>query len=52
LLNILAGSLSPDRGQVTLGGAPVTLASPRDALARGIGFVHQEMLAFGVGDRR
>ncbi|HEV8211824.1 MAG TPA: sugar ABC transporter ATP-binding protein [Vicinamibacterales bacterium] len=46
LLNILAGSLRPDRGQVTLGGTPVTLASPRDALARGIGLVHQEMLAF------
>ena len=33
-------------GQLTLGGAPVALASPRDALARGIGLVHQEMLAF------
>jgi rhamnose transport system ATP-binding protein len=46
LLNILAGSVRPDRGQLTLGGAPVALANPRDALARGIGLVHQEMLAF------
>jgi rhamnose transport system ATP-binding protein len=46
LLNILAGSLAPDRGHLMLDGAPVTLASPRDALARGIGLVHQEMLAF------
>ena len=46
LLNILAGSLRPDRGQLTLGDAPVALSSPRDALARGIGLVHQEMLAF------
>jgi len=46
LLNILAGSLHPDRGSLVLGGAPVALASPRNALARGIGLVHQEMLAF------
>jgi rhamnose transport system ATP-binding protein len=46
LLNILAGSLAPDRGHLVLGGAPVALASPREALARGIGLVHQEMLAF------
>jgi ABC-type sugar transport system ATPase subunit len=46
LLNILAGSLAPDRGHLILDGAPVALASPRDALARGIGLVHQEMLAF------
>jgi rhamnose transport system ATP-binding protein len=46
LLNILAGSLRADRGQLTIDGAPVVLTSPRDALARGIGLVHQEMLAF------
>ena len=31
--------------------APVTLASPRDALARGIGLVHQEMLLVPEPDR-
>ena len=46
LLNILAGSLRPDRGQLALAGTPVALASPREALSRGIGLVHQEMLAF------
>ena len=46
LLNILAGSLRPDRGQLALGGVPVAMANPRDALSRGIGLVHQEMLAF------
>ena len=46
LLKILAGSLRPDRGELRIGGEAVALASPRDALARGIGLVHQEMLAF------
>src|SRR5437773_5961270 len=46
LLKILAGSLRPDRGELRIAGDPVALASPRDALARGIGLVHQEMLAF------
>jgi rhamnose transport system ATP-binding protein len=46
LLKILAGELRPDRGELRLGDAPVTLSSPRDALARGIGLVHQEMLLF------
>jgi ABC-type sugar transport system ATPase subunit len=46
LLKILAGTLRPDRGELRIGGGAVSLASPRDALARGIGLVHQEMLAF------
>jgi rhamnose transport system ATP-binding protein len=46
LLKILAGSLRPDRGELRLDGAPVALSGPRDALARGIGLVPQEMLAF------
>jgi rhamnose transport system ATP-binding protein len=46
LLKILAGSLRPDRGELRLDGSSVALAGPRDALARGIGLVHQEMLAF------
>ena len=46
LLKILAGSLRPDRGELRIDGDAVALASPRDALARGIGLVHQEMLAF------
>jgi ABC-type sugar transport system ATPase subunit len=46
LLKILAGTLRPDRGALRVGSEAVALASPRDALARGIGLVHQEMLAF------
>jgi rhamnose transport system ATP-binding protein len=46
LLKILAGIVRPDRGEVRLGGAPFHPASPRDALARGIGTVYQERLAF------
>src|SRR5262245_26409254 len=46
LLKVLAGELQPDRGELRLGGRPVALSSPRDALARGIGLVHQEMLLF------
>src|SRR5207244_3492406 len=46
LLKILAGEVRPDRGELRLGGAGVAIASPRDALARGIGFVHQETLVF------
>ena len=46
LLKILAGELRPDRGELRLGGEPVALSRPRDALARGIGLVHQEMILF------
>ncbi|HEV3139390.1 MAG TPA: ATP-binding cassette domain-containing protein, partial [Vicinamibacterales bacterium] len=46
LLKILGGSLRPDRGELRIAGDAVALSSPRDALARGIGLVHQEMLAF------
>ena len=46
LLKILAGITRPDRGEVRLGGATLTHASPRDALAAGIGMVFQERLAF------
>jgi rhamnose transport system ATP-binding protein len=46
LLKILAGSLRPDGGALCVGDTPVVLHRARDALAQGIGFVHQEMLAF------
>ena len=46
LLKILAGDLRPDRGDLRLGGEPAAISSARDALARGIGLVHQEMLVF------
>ena len=46
LLKILAGILRPDAGDVTWGGDAITMASPREALERGIGMVYQEMLCF------
>ncbi len=46
LLKILAGSIRPDRGDVSWEGERMHFASPREALERGIGMVHQEMLAF------
>jgi rhamnose transport system ATP-binding protein len=46
LLRILSGSLAPDQGELRLDGERLRLHAPRDALSRGIGVVHQEMLAF------
>jgi rhamnose transport system ATP-binding protein len=46
LLKILAGILRPDQGTLAWQGAPLHLATPRDALERGIGMVYQEMLSF------
>jgi rhamnose transport system ATP-binding protein len=46
LLRILAGSITPDRGELRLDGERLRMHAPRDALSRGIGVVHQEMLAF------
>ena len=42
LIKILTGVHRPDEGRVTLGGEPLDLASPREAIAHGIGAVHQE----------
>ncbi|HXG58585.1 MAG TPA: ATP-binding cassette domain-containing protein, partial [Thermoanaerobaculia bacterium] len=44
LMRILAGEIRPDRGSMAIDGAPVTFRSPRDADARGIELVHQELL--------
>jgi rhamnose transport system ATP-binding protein len=46
LLKILAGILRPDAGRLYWHDQPLDLASPRDALERGIGMVYQEMLSF------
>jgi general nucleoside transport system ATP-binding protein len=44
LMNILYGLYQPDEGQVLVDGEPVQFASPRDAIARGIGMVHQHFM--------
>lgn len=41
LMALIYGLQRPDSGRILLEGKPLTLASPRDALARGIGFVQQ-----------
>lgn len=41
LLGILGGVLRPDAGTIEIDGVTVTLATPRDAWAFGVGLVHQ-----------
>jgi len=41
LMNILTGIYRPDMGEIVIDGTPVTLASPVEAIAAGIGMVHQ-----------
>lgn len=41
---ILAGLYTPDSGEIRVEGVPVHFRGPGDALARGIGMVHQELL--------
>jgi general nucleoside transport system ATP-binding protein len=61
LMNVLYGLVRPDAGEIRIDGSPVTIRSPKDALALGVGMVHQHfMLAGGMivldnvllGDRR
>src|ERR1700733_7496323 len=44
LMQILYGFHSMDSGEILIDGAPVHLGSPRDAIALGIGMVHQEFM--------
>ncbi|MFI5291710.1 MAG: ABC transporter ATP-binding protein, partial [Candidatus Limnocylindrales bacterium] len=41
LMNILAGLYRPDEGEIRIGGVAQQLDSPRDAIAAGLGMVHQ-----------
>ena len=41
LMNILAGLYQPDEGDITVNGQPVRFGSPADAIAVGLGMVHQ-----------
>ena len=41
LMNILYGLYTPDAGEIWIKGEHVTLQSPGDAIARGVGMVHQ-----------
>jgi ABC-type uncharacterized transport system ATPase subunit len=63
LMNILYGLVQPDEGRVEVRGQEVSIKSPKDALALGIGMVHQhfmlvpdmtvaENVALALGGRR
>src|SRR5262249_18279328 len=41
LMNVLFGTYSPDEGMIAVDGAPVLIRNSADALALGIGMVHQ-----------
>lgn len=41
LMNMLSGIYFPDEGQIFVDGKEVTIASPKDAFALGIGMIHQ-----------
>lgn len=44
LMNVLYGLAKPDEGQILVDGKPVTINSPKDAIACGIGMVHQHFM--------
>ena len=48
LMNILYGLYHPDEGEIRLNGEPARIASPSDAIARGIGMVHQHFMLIPV----
>ena len=48
LMNILYGLYSPDEGEILVRGEPVRISSPGDAIARGIGMVHQHFMLIPV----
>ncbi|MCW2539288.1 MAG: transporter related [Frankiales bacterium] len=48
LMNVLYGLYAPDEGEIVLDGVVQRLSSPRDALAAGIGMVHQHFMLIPV----
>ena len=44
LMNILAGLYRPEAGEIFMNGQHVSLNSPQDAIAHGIGMVHQHFM--------
>jgi len=44
LMNILAGLYKPESGTIRINGERVVFNSPRDAISRGIGMVHQHFM--------
>jgi simple sugar transport system ATP-binding protein len=48
LMNVLYGLYQPDEGEIRVDGAPVRFAGPQDAMAAGIGMVHQHFMLVPV----
>jgi ABC-type uncharacterized transport system ATPase subunit len=48
LMNVLYGLLQPDEGEILLDGQAVRFHSPKDAIAAGIGMVHQHFMLVPV----
>src|SRR5713101_4661134 len=48
LMNILYGLVTPDEGEIRIDGRPVSIHGPADAIARGIGMVHQHFMLVPV----
>src|SRR5438093_5777470 len=48
LMNILYGLVTPDDGEIHIDGQSVTIRDPADAIARGIGMVHQHFMLIPV----
>jgi simple sugar transport system ATP-binding protein len=48
LMNVVYGLYHPDAGEIFVGGQPVQMASPRDAIGHGIGMVHQHFMLIPV----
>jgi ABC-type uncharacterized transport system ATPase subunit len=46
LMKVLSGFLSPDQGEILIDGMPVRFTSPAQAVALGIGMLHQDPLDF------
>src|SRR5438034_8691845 len=44
LMNVLYGLLAPDAGSILIDGEPRTFASAEDAIAAGVGMVHQHFM--------
>jgi simple sugar transport system ATP-binding protein len=48
LMNVLYGLLQPDEGEITVDGRPQVSRSPKEAIAAGIGMVHQHFMLVDV----
>ncbi|MBT3389930.1 MAG: ABC transporter ATP-binding protein [Chloroflexi bacterium] len=48
LMNILYGLYAPDEGEIFVNGQKIVVTSPRDAIAAGVGMVHQHFMLIPV----